>query len=70
MALKTKKELEESKKKLEKEKSEKTALDKKLKEASSKASSATSSFQAEYDRLQDDLEKVILEILALFDKTV
>ena len=52
LALKTKKEIDSLKKKLEKSDEEKKKIETKLKEINSKASNATSSFQAEYDRLQ------------------
>jgi len=65
LALKNKKELEEMKKKLSAEKVSREEAIKKLKESSSKASSATSSFQAENDRLQDEVDRLEAQVQSL-----
>ena len=57
LALKTKKEMDQTKKKLAASEDEKRKVQEQLKLASSKASSAMSSFQTEYDRLQDELDQ-------------
>jgi len=65
LALKNKKELEEMKKKFSAEKVSREEAIKKLKESSSKASSATSSFQAENDRLQDEVDRLEAQVQSL-----
>ena len=49
--------MDQTKKKLAASEEAKKKVEDQLKLASSKASSATSSFQTEYDRLQDELDQ-------------